>query len=159
MKKKYFSQIESAIKDRAVMYYYVFEETRKKYGEKTAKEILAKAAYRRGEDKSKKYFKYRNDLRILADTFVKTSPGDNTVFKSKKIRADEKNAVLTMSSCPLVKAWKELGLSKKKIKTLCDAAREIDFGTFEPNGLKLKFESLIGAGDKCCRLVLAKKQS
>lgn len=157
---KYQKQTEDAIKDRAIMYYYFFEEIEKKYGENAAKEIFKKAVYRRGIDKGKKYkiAGTGRDLSLqfykIADIFVNGSPADGAIFKPKKVKTDKCGAILTMSACPLVKAWKELGLSKSKIKLMCDLAREIDFGTFESAGLKLKFASVIGAGDKCCRLEL-----
>lgn len=159
MSNKYYKQIEDAIKDRAVMYYYFFEEIKKKYGLAAAKEIFKKAVYRRGVDKGKKYSAHKNNFNKIADIFVNGAPADGEIFKPKKINAGKDGAILTMSACPLVKAWKELGLSKNKIKLMCDLSREIDFGTFESNGLKLKFKKLIGAGDECCRLELRKQVS
>lgn len=156
---KYHKQIEDAIKDRAIMYLYLFEGMEKKFGAEKAKEIFKKATYRRGVDKGKKYAKFKNDLTKIADTFVTTSPADGKIFMPQKIKADKNTATLTMSSCPLVTAWKELGLSKSKIKLMCDLAKEIDYGTFESNGLKLDFKSTIGAGDKCCRLEIGKQKT
>lgn len=156
MNKKYEKQIEDAIKDRAIMYYYLYEEIEKKFDTKAAKEIFKKAVYRRGIDKSKKYSEICGDLNKVADLFVTSSPSGGKIFKPKKIKADKNTAILTMRACPLVNAWRKLRLSKNKIKLMCDLAREIDFGTFESAGLKLKFAGTIGAGAKCCRLELNK---
>jgi len=151
---KYQKQTLDAIKDRAIMYLYLFEGMEKKFGAESAKEILKSATYRRGVDKGKKYKNAKNDLNKVAQIFTTCSPADGNIFKPKKIKSDKDTAALTMSSCPLVAAWKEHGLSKSKIKLMCDLSKEIDFGTFESNGLKLDFKSTIGAGDKCCRLEL-----
>ena len=43
-------------------------------------------------------------------------------------------------------------MSKKMVKTLCDIARRVDDGTFEGLKLKLKVDTTLGAGNKCCTL-------
>lgn len=151
---KYHKQIEDAIKDRAIMYLYLFEGMEKKFGAESAKEIFKKATYRRGVDKGEKYKNVKNDLNKVAKIFTTCSSADGNIFKPKKIKSDKNTATLTMSSCPLVAAWKEQGVSKSKIKLMCNLAKEIDYGTFESNGLKLNFRNTIGAGGKCCRLEL-----
>jgi hypothetical protein len=63
-----------------------------------------------------------------------------------------------MEACPLVFAWKEMGLSEEKIQTLCEVASAIDKGTFETETTELVFTHQLGKGDLKCRLMIQDKK-
>jgi hypothetical protein len=63
---------------------------------------------------------------------------------------------LRLKECPLVEAWKELGLSPQLLRTMCDLAYQVDFGKFETAGYKLKFNCRIADGDAACDLHVTK---
>jgi predicted ArsR family transcriptional regulator len=152
-------QILKAHKTRAIMYYYLFDEMEKELGQETAIKIFKKATYRRGKDIQQEYINFINDdnFQALAEHFRISSPAEGELFHPKVEHTDNTSAILTMSSCPLVSAWIELGLPDEKIKLLCEVSAEIDFGTFESNNTNLTFTHQIANKDSVCRLVIKKK--
>ncbi|MDQ7821267.1 MAG: L-2-amino-thiazoline-4-carboxylic acid hydrolase [Candidatus Eremiobacteraeota bacterium] len=152
-------EIREAHKLRAVMYHYLLEEMERAFGAEEAREVFKKATFRKGRDVRKQYedFLTRGDFHGLARHFVKASAAEGELFSPAIESADGEKAVLTMAGCPLVEAWKELGLAPPRIKVLCEVAAAIDYGTFESEKTSLSFSSRIGAGDPCCRLTVAKK--
>ncbi len=56
-------QLRDSFKNRALIYYLLFDEMRKELGAERAAEIMKRAIYARGVQKSKKYAPYApNDL-------------------------------------------------------------------------------------------------
>lgn len=147
----------SATKLRAKAYYYIFEEFANELGEKKAKEIFSKAIYKFGEDKSKQFSdNSKQSPKNFGEEFV-SNPISNKVFKQKFLEGNNNQAKIKMENCPLVEMWKEMGLSKKKISTLCDIAHMVDFGKTESAGFELKFNTRIADGDDCCLLEIQNK--
>ena len=63
--------------------------------------------------------------------------------------------MLSMTSCPLVDAWKEAGLDPEEIDVMCSISAAVDEGTFEGAGLNLEFLDRLGIpGSERCLLVL-----
>jgi predicted ArsR family transcriptional regulator len=153
-------QIFEAHKLRAIMYYYIYDEIEKEYGEDIAQQIFKKATYRRGKDLQKGYEQFLKDtnFQVLAEYFCASSPSEGDIFHPHIEKIENDRAVLTMSSCPLVAAWKELGLSEEKIKILCDVSSHVDFGTFESEETELVFTHQIGSGNEKCRLIIQKRR-
>ena len=154
-------QILQAHKLRAFMYYYLYDEMEKAIGRDKAMEIFKKAAYRRGLDIQGSYrpFIEKNDFDSLAKFFCKSSPAEGTLFNPVVERTDNQMAVLIMETCPLISAWKEMGLSEEKIQTLCEVASAIDKGTFESETTELIFTHQLGRGDSMCRLIIKDKRN
>jgi len=152
-------EIREAHKMRAVMYHYILEEMEKALGEEKAHETFSRATFRKGTDVRKQYegFMAAGDFAGLANHFVKASAAEGELFSPAIESAGGEKAVLTMSSCPLVEAWQELGLPPERVKILCEVAAAIDYGTFESDRTSLSFSQRIGAGDSMCRLVVEKK--
>jgi len=153
-------QIVEAHKLRAVMYYYLYDEMEKAFGEEMARQIFKRATYRRGQDIQKNYrpFIEQHNYQGLAEEFCKSSPAEGTLFHPRVEKIDTQRAVLIMEACPLVFAWKEMGLSEEKIQTLCEVASAIDKGTFETETTELVFTHQLGKGDLKCRLMIQDKK-
>jgi predicted ArsR family transcriptional regulator len=151
-------EIRKAHKMRAVMYHYILEEMEKAFGEEKARKAFSRATFRKGRDVRKQYegFLADGDFDGLAKHFVKASAAQGELFTPAIESTDGEKAVLTMASCPLVEAWKELGLPPERVRVLCEVAAAIDYGTFESDRTSLSFSHRIGAGDSMCRLVVAK---
>ncbi|HEX9063343.1 MAG TPA: L-2-amino-thiazoline-4-carboxylic acid hydrolase [Clostridia bacterium] len=146
-----------ASKLRAKAYYYLFDEFSKEIGEEKTQEIFKKAIYRLGLDKSESFSSAAGlSAKTFAEEFVKDPIGKN-VFKQSILEAQEDKAVVEMKGCPLVDLWKELNLSDEQIAKLCDAAHQIDYGTVEGKGLKLKFPTRLSHGGSSCILEINKK--
>jgi hypothetical protein len=152
-------EILEAHKLRADMYHYLLEEMERAFGEEKAREAFKKATHRKGRDVQKHYQESlaSGDFHGLARHFVEASASEGELFSPSVETSDSEKAVLTMASCPLVAAWKELDLSPGRIQALCEVASAIDFGTFESGSTSLSFSHRIGAGDSICRLIVAKK--
>ncbi len=58
--------------------------------------------------------------------------------------------------CPLVNAWKKLGLSDEKISKLCDIAMEGDRGIAKTMGCHLELRQTIAGGDSICDIAFIK---
>ena len=52
------AQLYDSFKNRAVLYYLIFDEMRKDLGSERAEEILKTAIYKRGVQKGQKYAQY-----------------------------------------------------------------------------------------------------
>ena len=145
-----------ATKFRAKAYFYFFDELSEEIGEEKAKEVLSKAIYRLGIDKSNTFAEEsETSAKILSDEFIKDEIGRN-VFDQAVLSGNNKQASIEMKNCPLVEMWKEMKLSKDMIQKLCDMAHQIDFGTVEGKGFNLKFASRISYGNKSCILEISK---
>lgn len=151
-------EIKSANKMRAVMYHYLLEEMESKMGSEKAGESFKKATYRRGKDIQKNYSDCLSsgDFREVARRFVAMSAAEGTLFTPAVELADDDKAIVTMHTCPLVEAWKEIGLDNGRIAKLCDVAAAIDYGTFETETTSLSFSHRLGSGDEMCRLIIEK---
>lgn len=142
---------------RARAYAYILEEMEKVCNKKTVEEAFSSATYRLGEDKAVIWNKkvVKNPVEF-ADQFVADEVG-NRVFAQKIRESDSNHAVIEMKSCPLVEEWKRMGLDDRRIEKLCDVACQIDYGTVERCGLKLRFLERMSYGDEACVLLVEKK--
>lgn len=149
-------QTRSAFVNRAVLYYYLFDEMRKELGDERAKDVFVRAIRRRGEDIGPKYAEAAREgsFSAVAERFVADSPCEGELFEPAVLEVSADSCTLTMSACPLVEAWRELGLDDDEVALMCRMSAEIDFATFESAGLCLAMDEKIGAGARACKLVL-----
>ncbi len=152
-------EIKAAHKMRAVIYHYLLEEMEREMGIEKAGESFKKATYRRGTDIQKQYIDCLSggDFREVARRFVAMSAAEGILFTPEVESADDEKAIVTMRSCPLVEAWKEIGLGRERIERLCEVASAIDYGTFETETSSLSFSHKLGQGDEFCRLIISRK--
>ena len=152
-------QTRSAFANRAMLYFYLFDEMRKAFGTERAKDVFTRAVRRRGEDVGAKYAQAAEagDFDAIARRFVADSPCEGELFEPAVLDVDADGCTLTMSSCPLVDAWREAGLDDEEVALMCRLAAEIDFATFESVGLTLDMDEKIGEGARACKLVLRRR--
>ena len=147
-------ELYDSFKNRAILYYLIFDEMRKELGAEKAEALLSRAIYRRGEQKGRaRYARYApNKLLALKDAFVHNSADAGRMFEPEVLRADAEALDIKHRHCPLKNAWQELGLADEDVATLCRIAAKIDDGTFEAAGFKFSAETWQPGRDGCCVL-------
>jgi predicted ArsR family transcriptional regulator len=135
------AETRAAFENRALMYYHLFEEMSAELGRTKATEVMKRAIRRRGLEVGQKYrpAAESGDLDEVARIFCEGSPCAGTLFSPGVEERSEGRVVLRMTTCPLVDAWSDAGLSAEEIDTLCEIAAAVDEGTFEGAGLDLTF--------------------
>ncbi|MGW8258318.1 MAG: L-2-amino-thiazoline-4-carboxylic acid hydrolase, partial [Thermoguttaceae bacterium] len=96
-------QLYDSFKNRALIYYRIYEELSAEVGASRAEEILSRAIYRRGTEKGReKYARYApNDLAGLQKAFFDGIPDEGQMFKPEVINADESALDIKFHDCPL----------------------------------------------------------
>ena len=111
------SQLYDSYKNRAMIYYLLYDELRAELGPKRAGEILGRAIYRRGMEKGReKYARYSpKDLPGLQKAFLGGIADDGRMFQPELIRGDIDALDIKFHACPLRDAWKEAGLPEEEV--------------------------------------------
>ena len=150
-------ETRAAFENRALVYYYVFQELADEIGPERAGEVMSRAIRRRGAETGTKYRAAAAalDLAEVARLFCETSPCQGALFSPGVEDSSGDQVVVRMSSCPLVDAWRSVGLSDDEIERMCDIASAVDEGTFSAAGLELTFLDKLGRpGSTRCLLQL-----
>ena len=143
----------ASYKNRAMMYYYIFEELRKELGDDKAAEIIKRGIYNRGVEIGKKYASFfPADLEGLKEAFLASSADQGKMFEPEVLRCDPTGLDVKLQSCPLKEAWQEAGLGEQEIATMCDIAAVVDYGTFEGAGFGFSAETWQPGREGCCLL-------
>ena len=147
-------QLYDSYKNRAMIYYLIYDELRAEFGPKRAEEILGRAIYRRGAEKGReKYARYApKDLPGLQKAFLGGIADEGRMFQPELIRGDDAGLDVKFHACPLRDAWKEAGLPEDKVALLCRIASRIDYGTFEAAGFAFQADTYQPGGEGCCCL-------
>jgi hypothetical protein len=146
-------QLRDSFKNRALIYYLLFDEMRKELGAERAAEIMKRAIYARGVQKSKKYAPYApNDFEGLKDAFVGGIPDEGRLFQPEVMRCDAEGLDVKFHACPLREAWQEAGLPDDEVAAICRIAARVDNGTFEGAGFEFSADTWQPGGDGCCYL-------
>jgi hypothetical protein len=147
------AETRAAFENRALMYYYLYDEFAAEVGPEKAAEIMKRAIRRRGEVVGRKYAPAAaaGDLTEVGRIFCEGSPCQGELFHPGVEEAGETSTTLYMTSCPLMDAWKGLGLSPEEMDLMCAISNAVDFGTFEGAGLRLEFKERLGepGGQRC----------
>jgi len=143
------AETRAAFENRAFMYAYLYEELAQELGKERAVELMKHAIYRRGLEVGRKYAEAAAsaDLERVGEIFVGGSPCGGAMFEPGIEELEDGRLVLRMNACPLVDAWRSIGLPAEEIDTLCEIAAAVDEGTFEGAGLDLTFLDRIGVPD------------
>jgi len=150
-------ETRAAFENRALMYYYIFGELAEELGEERAKEVMKRAIRRRGTEVGEKYrpAAEAGDLDEVGRLFCETSPCEGRLFEPGVEHRGDDVILLRMTACPLVDAWRSLGLADDVVDLLCEIAAAVDEGTFEGAGLDLTFKDRLGQpGSEHCILEL-----
>ncbi|MCE5266949.1 MAG: L-2-amino-thiazoline-4-carboxylic acid hydrolase [Planctomycetaceae bacterium] len=147
-------QLYDSFKNRAMIYYLIFDELREELGEDRAEEILSRAIYRRGEQKGRdKYAQFApRDLPGLKAAFLGGVADEGRMFRPEVLRDDAQGLDIKFHACPLREAWEESGLPEEDIATLCRIASQIDEGTFAAAGFNFSADTWQPGGEGCCHL-------
>ena len=148
------AQLYDSYKNRAAIYYLIYDELRKEVGAEKAEQIMARAIYRRGVQKGQeKYGRYApGDLDGLKAAFVGGLADDGRMFRPEITRDDAAGVDVKFHACPLREAWQELGLPDEEVATLCRIAARVDNGTFEGAGFRFHADTWQPGGEGCCYL-------
>lgn len=152
------AETRAAFANRAYMYAYIYEELIGALGKDEAVALMKRAIYRRGLEVGRKYRPAVEsaDLIEVGSIFCEGSPCKGGLFEPGIEGNSKGHIVLRMTACPLVDAWREMGLPGDEVDTLCEISAAVDEGTFAGAGLDLTFLSRIGAaGSERCLLDLA----
>ena len=136
------TSLYNSFKNRALVYYQIFDELRKEIGEEKATEIMKRAIYKRGLAVSKSYKKFApNDMEGLKKAYIASDPDGGNMFAAEATRCDSEGFDLKTHRCPLRDAWQEAGLPDKEIMKICEIATVVDNGTFEGAGFDFSAET------------------
>jgi hypothetical protein len=147
-------QLYESFKNRAMIYYLIFDELRRELGVDRAEAILGQAIYRRGESLGRaKFAEFApGDLAGLKTAFLDGIPDERRMFQPEVLRSDADGLDIKFHACPLREAWQEAGLSDEEVALLCRIAARIDNGTFEGAGFDFRADTWQPASEGCCRL-------
>lgn len=146
-------QLYESFKNRAVLYWLIFDELRQELGSERAEAILQRAIYRRGAEKGQQLASYGpRDLAGLRQAFLGGIPDEGRMFAPEVLRADADALDIKFHRCPLREAWQEIGLPDPEVATLCRIAARIDNGTFEAAGFNFTADTWQAGGEGCCCL-------
>ena len=147
------SELYAAFKNRALMYWHVFDELRKALGEPQATGLMARAIEARGREIGRQFSRYAPaDLAGLRDAFIGAVPDEGRMFAPRVQRCDAAALDIALQRCPLKEAWQEAGVSESDITTLCRIAGRVDNGTFEAAGFEFSADTWQPGREGCCHL-------
>jgi len=148
-------ELYDSFKNRAAIYYLIYDELRRELGAARAEEILKRAIYRRGAQKGDKLACFAPDkLQDLQAAFLGGIPDAGQMFGPEVIRSDAQAVDIKFHRCPLKDAWQEMGLPDEEVATLCRIAARVDNGLFESAGFAFTAETYQPGGEGCCCLHL-----
>lgn len=146
-------QLYDSFKNRAILYWLIYDEMRQELGSERAEDILKRAIYRRGVQKGAKYAEYAPDnLQGLKQAFLGGLPDEGHMFKPNLIRENSGGLDIKFQGCPLRDAWLELGLADDEVATMCRIAARIDNGTFESASFEFSADTWQPGDEGCCFL-------
>lgn len=149
------SQLYASFKNRAMMYYHIFDELRKDVGEEKATEIMKRAIYKRGREIGKQFAKHApSDLQGLKGAFLSGIPDQGKMFDPEVRRCDAGCVEIKFHRCPLKEAWQEAGLNDVDVAKMTEIASSVDYGTFEGAGFTFSAETWKPGGEGCCHLTI-----
>jgi hypothetical protein len=146
-------ELTASFKNRAILYYLIFDQLRSELGPERAAAIMKRAIYRRGEQIGQQFKQFGPDnLDGLKDAFLAVIPDGGRLFDPQVQQSDSQGLDIHLQQCPLKEAWEELGLSEADRVTMCEIAGEIDKGTFESAGFQFEPDTWQPGRTSCCHL-------
>ena len=152
-------ELKDAFKNRALLYWSIYDEFRRELGAGKAERILARAIERRGKDAGDALFKGVAAMpEAIADRFLSVSPANGRLFPTD-VRRDEKGGVhIQVKSCPLKEAWEEAKLPGSDMATICRIAGRFDNGVFGGRGISFSADTWTDGKVGCCHLHLERAE-
>ncbi|UCF93971.1 MAG: L-2-amino-thiazoline-4-carboxylic acid hydrolase [Desulfobacterales bacterium] len=147
------NQLYAAFKNRALMYYHIFNELRDELGEEKATAVMKRAIYKRGREIGRQFQKYGPaDMQGLKDAFVAHVPDEGQMFAPEVQRCDAGGVDIKFHRCPLKEAYQEAGLSDEETAKMVEIAASVDYGTFEGAGFEFSADTWKPGREGCCHL-------
>lgn len=147
------THLYASFKNRAMMYYHIFDELRKEFGEEKATEIMKRAINKRGREIGKQFAQHApSNLQGLKDAFLARILDEGRMFDPEVRRCDAGCLEIKFHRCPLKEAWQEAGLDDNEVTKMTEIASSVDHGTFEGAGFTFSAETWKPGGEGCCHL-------
>ncbi len=148
-------ELKDAFKNRALLYWSIYDELRKEVGAETAGRILARAIARRGKDAGDALFRDTPaDPVAIGERFLAVSPADGRLFPTD-VRRDENGGIhIHVRVCPLKEAWEEAKLPAADMAAICRIAGRFDNGVFGDRGIAFSADTWSEGKTGCCHLHL-----
>ena len=145
--------LRGAIEHRATWFALLIDEAEKAG---INKDFASKAIFRCGVFHGNSKFPRTDDLVEFGTAFANQDVVD--CFEMEILEKSDKNLNIDFHYCPLVTAWKKLGIPDEDMAALCDIAMDGDRGIIDTYD-KFTFElgKTIAAGDDVCEIRIAKK--
>jgi hypothetical protein len=156
--RKLREELVAAFKNRAILYWLIFDELRSAIGQEPARALLKRAIYRRGEQIGQRYRPFApDDWEGLQAAFLGSIPDEGRLFAPNVVRCDDNGLDIQLESCPLKQVWEELGLNEADEQIMCEIAGEIDKGTFEGAGFAFEPDTWRAGRTGCCHLHIRRR--
>ena len=143
--------LRAAIEHRATWFCLLLEQIKEKGLD--PEEIARKAVYECG------LFHGADKLDRCADSedlreFLKVFADENTrkVFEMEVVENTKDKLYIDFHYCPLVAAWKKLGMPDEALPLLCDIAMDGDRGICAKMGYDFKLGKVIAKGEGICEI-------
>ncbi len=148
-------ELKDAFKNRALLYWSIYDELRKEVGAETAGRILARAIERRGKDAGDALFRDTPaDPVAIGERFLAVSPANGRLFPTD-VRRDENGGMhIHVRVCPLKEAWEEAKLPAADMAAICRIAGRFDNGVFGDRGIAFSADTWSEGKTGCCHLHL-----
>ena len=89
------NELQASFKNRAILYYLIFDELRNQIGEQQAVEILKRAIYRRGDQIGQQFCQFApDDLAGLKNAFLEIIPDEGRMFAPYVVQCDADSLVV-----------------------------------------------------------------
>lgn len=151
--------IRNAIEHRATWFYLILDEVRKNglNMEKIGRAAINNCGCFHGSEKMLKNCRDINDMKEFFKVFADETV--QKVFEMEILESTENILSLDFHYCPLVAAWKKLGVPEEDISILCDIAMDGDRGIVSQfEGYIFNLESSIASGGTVCKIRIDKEK-
>ena len=151
--------LDDSFKNRALLYWTIFQELRQEIGVDKAEATLSRAIYARGKQVAEAAFSKfgPRDARALGEAFLAISPDGGSLFPTE-VEQLENGIAFQVKRCPLKEAWQQARLSDDDLTQICRIAGCFDNGLFENSGVTVATETWRPGVTGCCRIQLTNSQ-
>ncbi|MBM3545517.1 MAG: hypothetical protein FJX54_01085 [Alphaproteobacteria bacterium] len=148
-------ELKDAFKNRALIYWEIYDELRLELGPDQAQKLLSRAIERRGKAAGDALFRNTHaDPVAIGERFLAVSPANGRLFPTD-VRRDDKGGIhIQVKVCPLKEAWEESKLPAADMAMICKIAGHFDNGVFGGRGVSFSADTWTEGKSGCCHLHL-----
>ena len=148
-------ELYNSFKNRAMIYYNMYQTLKAELGKEKAAELMQDAIYKRGVEQSQALQGLDNqDVLALKEKFLSIIPDDGQMFGPEILHAEKDAVDIKFHHCPLKECWLDAGIPEGEVAELCRIAARVDNGLFEGAGFNFHAETWEPGRDGCCHLHL-----